>query len=143
MRLLPSLLLLTLLLAQVVEARPTVSIRDEKPLKSGNVSDTFLARSGGRVWFFKADGSIGDIQRYGNCSAASIPIALQLHIPGAATLPAEHPLVVWRPALLVAGFACVFFSLVVQGLTMKPLLSVLGIGGAEAPQGGEDEEAAH
>jgi CPA1 family monovalent cation:H+ antiporter len=62
----------------------------------------------------------------------SIPIALLLHIPTAAALPPASPLAEYRPALLVAGFACVFFSLVVQGLTMKPLLRYLRI--AEPPQ---------
>jgi CPA1 family monovalent cation:H+ antiporter len=51
----------------------------------------------------------------------SIPIALLLQLPN------EGVLVTWRPVLLVAGFACVFFSLVVQGLTMKPLIRKLGI----------------
>jgi len=37
----------------------------------------------------------------------------------------------WRPVLLVAGFGCVFFSLVVQGITMGPLMRRLGIGGIE------------
>jgi len=60
----------------------------------------------------------------------SIPIALLLHLPS--DLPAEHPLMKWRSALLVAGFGCVFFSLVVQGLTMKPLMRRLGIGNQTA-----------
>jgi len=51
----------------------------------------------------------------------SIPIALLLQLPN------EGVLVTWRPVLLVAGFGCVFFSLVVQGLTMKPLIRKLGI----------------
>ncbi len=52
----------------------------------------------------------------------SIPIALLLH------LPAEGVLADYRPALLVAGFGCVFFSLVIQGITMKPLMKHLKIG---------------
>jgi CPA1 family monovalent cation:H+ antiporter len=51
----------------------------------------------------------------------SIPIALLLQLPN------EGVLVTWRPVLLVAGFGCVFFSLVVQGLTMKPLMRKIGI----------------
>jgi len=31
--------------------------------------------------------------------------------------------------VLVAGFGCVFFSLVVQGITMGPLMRKLGIEG--------------
>jgi len=58
----------------------------------------------------------------------SIPIALLLHIPIAADLPPDSTLAQFRPALLLAGFACVFFSLVVQGLTMKPLMKSLKIG---------------
>jgi len=58
----------------------------------------------------------------------SIPIALLLHIPASA----EGMLGELRPALLVAGFACVFFSLVVQGLTMRPLMRYLGIGGEDS-----------
>lgn len=53
----------------------------------------------------------------------SIPIALLLQLPN------EGVLVTWRPVLLVAGFGCVFFSLVVQGITMGPLMRKLGIGG--------------
>jgi CPA1 family monovalent cation:H+ antiporter len=62
----------------------------------------------------------------------SIPIALLLHLPEAGSLPPGSPLGSLRPALLLAGFACVFFSLVVQGLTMRPLMRHLGIG-EEAP----------
>ena len=51
----------------------------------------------------------------------SIPIALLLQLPN------EGVLVTWRPVLLVAGFGCVFFSLVVQGITMKPLMRKIGI----------------
>lgn len=53
----------------------------------------------------------------------SIPIALLLQ------LPAEGLLEEWRPALLIAGFGCVFFSLVVQGITMGPLMRKLGLSG--------------
>ncbi|MBN2375021.1 MAG: sodium:proton antiporter [Sedimentisphaerales bacterium] len=52
----------------------------------------------------------------------SIPIALLLH------LPSEGDLGKWRSALLLAGFGCVFFSLVIQGLTMQPLMRKLKIG---------------
>jgi CPA1 family monovalent cation:H+ antiporter len=52
----------------------------------------------------------------------SIPIALLLQIPN------EGVLVTWRPVLLMAGFGCVLFSLVVQGITMGPLMRKLGIG---------------
>lgn len=55
----------------------------------------------------------------------SIPIALLLHLPS--DLPAENPLAALRPELIYAGFGCVFFSLVVQGLTMSPLLRKLGV----------------
>lgn len=51
----------------------------------------------------------------------SIPIALLLNLPN------EGLLVTWRPVLLLAGFGCVFFSLVVQGITMKPLMLKLGL----------------
>jgi len=51
----------------------------------------------------------------------SIPIALLLQLPN------EGVLVTWRPVLLASGFACVFFSMVVQGTTMKPLIRKLGI----------------
>jgi CPA1 family monovalent cation:H+ antiporter len=54
----------------------------------------------------------------------SIPIALLLH------LPAQGVLAEWRQVLLVAGFGCVFFSLVIQGVTIKPLMRKLNIGGA-------------
>ncbi|MCK4340188.1 MAG: sodium:proton antiporter [Phycisphaerae bacterium] len=55
----------------------------------------------------------------------SIPIALLLHLPAGDDGGALAEL---RPALLVAGFGCVFFSLVVQGLTMGPLMRYLKIG---------------
>lgn len=62
----------------------------------------------------------------------SIPIALLLHLP--TELGEDHPLTRYRPELIFAGFSCVFFSLVVQGLTMSPLLRRLGLcGGEEAP----------
>lgn len=61
----------------------------------------------------------------------SIPIALLLHLPTAKSLPPDHLLVEYRPALIVAGLGCVFFSLVIQGMTMKPLLRRLGIGGGQ------------
>ncbi len=53
----------------------------------------------------------------------SIPVALLLQ------LPADGPLAPWRNSLLLAGFGCVFFSMVVQGITMKPLLKRLDIAG--------------
>jgi len=59
----------------------------------------------------------------------SIPIALLLHLPAASSLPAGNALAEARPALIVAGFGCVFFSLVVQGATMRPLMAWLGVGG--------------
>ncbi|MDY7036464.1 MAG: sodium:proton antiporter [Thermodesulfobacteriota bacterium] len=51
----------------------------------------------------------------------SIPVALLLH------LPAEGVLEEWRSILLMAGFGCVFFSLVVQGVTVGPLMRRLGV----------------
>jgi CPA1 family monovalent cation:H+ antiporter len=52
----------------------------------------------------------------------SIPIALMLQLPNAGVLET------WRPVLLVSGFGCVAFSLVVQGITIGPLMRRLGIG---------------
>jgi CPA1 family monovalent cation:H+ antiporter len=55
----------------------------------------------------------------------SIPIALLLGLP-------ENPVLDrYRPQLLVAGFGIVFFSLVIQGITMKPLLAALKISGSK------------
>jgi len=55
----------------------------------------------------------------------SIPIALLLGLP-------DNPILDrYRPQLLVAGFGVVFFSLVIQGITMKPLLALLGVKKAE------------
>jgi CPA1 family monovalent cation:H+ antiporter len=54
----------------------------------------------------------------------SIPIALLLGLSDAALTIDGHN---YRPVLLVSGFAVVVFSLVGQGLTMKPLLKVLKI----------------
>ena len=56
----------------------------------------------------------------------SIPIALMLGLPRDVISEAD------RTLLLVCGFGLVLFSLVVQGLTMKPLLKHLGI--AAAPE---------
>jgi CPA1 family monovalent cation:H+ antiporter len=71
----------------------------------------------------------------------SIPIALLLGLP---TVDASGEpialLVEYRPVLLVAGFATVFFSLVFQGITMKPLLHLLGLSGGEPDA---EEAAAH
>ncbi len=52
----------------------------------------------------------------------SIPIALLLGLPRGVPIIDEN-----RPMLLVAGFGVVVFSLVVQGLTMKPLMRRLGL----------------
>ncbi len=60
----------------------------------------------------------------------SIPIALLLGLSSSSNSVIQQH----RPTLLVAGFGVVLFSLVVQGLTMKPLLGRLGIAG-EAPPG--------
>jgi CPA1 family monovalent cation:H+ antiporter len=57
----------------------------------------------------------------------SIPIALLLHILNDPNI--TGPLAERRYELLVAGFGCVFFSLVIQGLTMNPLMRRLRIGG--------------
>lgn len=57
----------------------------------------------------------------------SIPIALLLHIPTGTGGELDQ----FRPALLVAGFGCVFFSLVIQGITMPALLKKLKIGTEE------------
>jgi len=54
----------------------------------------------------------------------SIPIALLLGLP-------SHPaLDDYRATLLVVGFGTICFSLLVQGLTMKPLIRLLGFAGA-------------
>ena len=57
----------------------------------------------------------------------SIPIALLLHLPYEAITPSGIMLVKYRPALILAGFACVAFSLIVQGTTMKPIMKKLKI----------------
>ena len=69
----------------------------------------------------------------------SIPIALLLHLPAVAALPPDSALAKYRPALILAGFACVLFSLVVQGATMAPLMRRLRIGGG----GSEASAASH
>jgi CPA1 family monovalent cation:H+ antiporter len=38
-----------------------------------------------------------------------------------------------RQELVVAGFGVVLFSLVIQGLTVKPLLNLLGLTREDAP----------
>lgn len=48
-------------------------------------------------------------------------------LPHESMLDAASPLAKYRPALIMAGFGCVVFSLVVQGLTMPPLMRRLGI----------------
>ena len=55
----------------------------------------------------------------------SIPIALLLGLPR--DVLGEGV----RESFLVAGFAVVFFSLVVQGLTVGPLIRILGLRGEE------------
>lgn len=57
----------------------------------------------------------------------SIPIALLLGMPDAAVLAP------WRDSLLVIGFGVVCFSLIVQGLTMKPLIQALKLEGRPEP----------
>jgi len=58
----------------------------------------------------------------------SIPIALLLQLSDPQIVPPDSTLARLYPAILVAGFACVSFSLVVQGLTMRPLMRRLKIG---------------
>lgn len=58
-----------MLAAAAAWARPTVEVGNLRPLKAGNVGETFLGEVDGRRWFFKLDGPIGDIQRYGNFEA--------------------------------------------------------------------------
>ena len=53
----------------------------------------------------------------------SIPIALLLSLPVTTSSALDQ----FRSALLVVGFGCVFFSLVVQGSTMKLLMKKLNI----------------
>lgn len=66
----------------------------------------------------------------------SIPIALVLGLPAVDVQGNPIPLLAeFRPTLLVAGFATVFFSLVFQGLTMTPLLNTLGISGGGSHSG--------
>ncbi len=62
----------------------------------------------------------------------SIPIALLLGLPRSALLDS------YRTPLLVAGFGVVFFSLVFQGITMKPLLATLNVGEPEYAHPADD-----
>ncbi|NOZ85379.1 MAG: sodium:proton antiporter [Deltaproteobacteria bacterium] len=52
----------------------------------------------------------------------SIPAALLLG------LPTDGPIAAYRTSLLIAGFSAIMFSLVVQGLTIKPLVELLKLG---------------
>jgi CPA1 family monovalent cation:H+ antiporter len=64
----------------------------------------------------------------------SIPIALLIGLP-------RNPLIdPYRNSVLVGGFGIVFFSLVIQGLTMKPLLWALQVGGPSEPSSTEEDE---
>lgn len=69
MRVRPLLCLSLWLATAPLQALPRVHAQDERPVGSGNVGETFLAREGGRLWFFKADGLVSEIQRYGNFEA--------------------------------------------------------------------------
>ncbi len=67
----------------------------------------------------------------------SIPIALLLGLP-------RHPaLDAFRPVLLISGFMVIMFSLIAQGLTMKPLMKFLRIGGDSVPMNGTDSPSRH
>lgn len=61
--------ILAALLASPGTAQPVLEVQDLRPLSAGNVGRTFLGEVDGRTWFFKADGAIQDIQRYGNFEA--------------------------------------------------------------------------
>lgn len=63
----------------------------------------------------------------------SIPIALLLGLPAHALIDE------YRTPLLVIGFSVVFFSLIVQGLTLKPLMNFLSLQIEEK----EEEDPAH
>lgn len=71
----------------------------------------------------------------------SIPIALLLHLPTADALPEGSALAELRPALILAGFGCVFFSLVIQGLSMQPLMRYLKIGPSEGDRASSADAA--
>ncbi len=60
----------------------------------------------------------------------SIPIALLLGLPN------TGPLQPYRNDLLIVGFGVVCFSLIVQGLTMKPLIFSLGLNQVDESESG-------
>ena len=62
----------------------------------------------------------------------AIPIALLLHLPYESDGTAGALISEYRPALILAGFSCVAFSLIVQGTTMKPLMARLKINAEQA-----------
>jgi CPA1 family monovalent cation:H+ antiporter len=64
----------------------------------------------------------------------SIPIALLLGLPDHPTLNA------YRNDLLVVGFGAVCFSLIVQGLTMKPLIALLNLRAEKEPDPAHHQE---
>ncbi len=66
---LPALLGGLLACSAAAAPRPVVQIRNLKPLKAGNVCETFLAESEGKTWFFKQDEALPEIQKYGNFEA--------------------------------------------------------------------------
>ena len=68
-------------------------------------------------WGTKRPSSWAHVMFWGGLRG-SIPIALLLGLPSD---------MAYRQELVVAGFGVVLFSLVVQGLTIKPLLNVLGL----------------
>lgn len=68
-----------------------------------------------------------------------IPIALLLHLPR--DLPEAHGAVATRATIIAAGFVCVFFSLVVQGVTLRPLVSCLGIAGSQSDESAKQYDA--
>jgi CPA1 family monovalent cation:H+ antiporter len=74
-------------------------------------------------WGTKRPSSWAHVMFWGGLRG-SIPIALLLGLPSD---------MAYRQELVVAGFGVVLFSLVVQGLTIKPLLNVLGLTRVDEP----------
>ena len=110
-------------------------------LASGAILAMLIARAVVSYVFYWLSNQVGTIRPkkwkhiiFWGGLRGSIPIALLLHLPLDASTESGMLLVEYRPALILAGFACVAFSLIVQGTTMKPLMKKLKIQ-AEIPAG--------
>jgi CPA1 family monovalent cation:H+ antiporter len=122
--------LLFILIGLELRAIPRGEILSHLPAIAGAIAVVLIARAVVVYPLFFATRKVGPDTRPARWShvlfwgglRGSIPVALLVGLPHAPALDAH------RVDLLVIGFGVVCFSLIVQGMTMRPLVLALRIG---------------